>query len=443
MEASHEMAVLIKGPRRVGKTEIQKQLIWYLIKEKHVDPKKVLYLSFDDVQIQAEKPGDRERFVQDILNAWAQILGWDSYDEIDCTAYCFFDEVQAVNGWANLLKNRIERNPKIRVVLSGSAAHSIFDKALKILLGRVTSEKLTTFSFREYLAKNDIIKTELLDGIYKAQLTFEKELSITKLSESLQKILWGFNHEIFRKHLTGYLKDGGFPQMWKIDADNTIEKAHFIDENYVKKVTLEDLMLLQQIKKPELYERFLRHLFARPGQEYNQNKAAGELGTTVVTLSEGIKLLEQTDLLIFVEKFSHKAEPLKRKNLKIYPIDLMLNFAITKTTPNLADDNTKGLIAETLVAQAIYRLRGLSNMAYLKSDAVNKTGEIDFYIRSDTHDCPIEVKYQNSINTRDVAFLRDVIKEKGLPGGILITPQSWEIHQNVYNIPLWAFMLIS
>ena len=82
-------------------------------------------------------------------------------------------------------------------------------------------------------------------------------------------------------------------------------------------------------------------------------------------------------------------------------------------------------------------------MAYLKSDAVNKTGEIDFYIRSDTHDCPIEVKYQNSINTRDVAFLRDVIKEKGLPGGILITPQSWEIHQNVYNIPLWAFMLIS
>ncbi len=443
MEASHEMAVLIKGPRRVGKTEIQKQLIWYLIKEKKIDPKKVLYLSFDDVQIQAEKPSNRERFVQDILNTWAQVLGWNSYDEIDTTAYCFFDEVQAVSGWANLLKNRIERNPKVRIVLSGSAAHSIFDKALKILLGRVTSEKLTTFSFREYLAKNNIIKNDLLAEVYKTQLNFEKELSISKLSNSLQKILSGFTHDIFRKHVTGYLKDGGFPQIWKIDADNIIEKAHFIDENYVKKVTLEDLMLLQQIKKPELYERFLRHLFSRPGQEYNQNKAAGELGTTVTTLSEGIKLLEQTDLLIFVEKFSHKAEPLRRKNLKIYPIDLMLNFATTKMIPNLADDNSKGVIAETLTAQAIYRLRGLSNLAYLKSDAVNNTGEIDFYLRSDTHDCPIEIKYKNSINAADVDFLRDVIKEKSLPGGILITPQSWDLHQNVYNIPLWAFLLIS
>ena len=49
MFADHEMAVLIKGPRRVGKTEIQKQLIWDLIKNNHVPPSHVLYLTLDDV----------------------------------------------------------------------------------------------------------------------------------------------------------------------------------------------------------------------------------------------------------------------------------------------------------------------------------------------------------------------------------------------------------
>ncbi len=443
MEASRKMAVLIKGPRRVGKTEIQKQLIWYLIRERKIDPKKVLYLSFDDVQIQSERPGNRERFVQAILNQWAQMLGWDTYDEIDTDAYCFFDEVQVVDGWANLIKNRVERNPKIRIVLSGSAAHSIFEKSLKILLGRVISEKLPTFSFREFLEKNDLIERNILETLYTIQLEFERDLSVEKLFANLKNLLSSLRHDTFHSHVARYLREGGFPQLWKIESDNVIEKAHFIDENYVKKVTLEDLMLLQQIKKPELYERLLRHLFARPGQEYNQNKVASVLGTTAVTLADGMHLLEQTDLLIFVEKFSHKAEPLKRRNIKIYPTDLMLTFATTKTIPTLDNDDTKGAVAESLVAQTISRLRGIGNIAYMQTEAFKKAGEVDFYIRADNHDCPIEVKYQHHIRSEDTAFLRNLIGERALSGGLLITPESWEIHQKIFTIPLWAWMLVS
>ena len=81
-----------------GKTEIQKQIIWDLIKEEKTDPKQILYLSFDDVQIQSEKPEQRARFVQNILDSWAKGLGFNAYDEIRGKAYCFFDEVQSVKG---------------------------------------------------------------------------------------------------------------------------------------------------------------------------------------------------------------------------------------------------------------------------------------------------------------------------------------------------------
>ncbi|MBI5411623.1 AAA family ATPase [Candidatus Peregrinibacteria bacterium] len=101
----HKMAILIKGPRRVGKTEIQKQLIVDLI-ERDISPQKILYLSLDDAQIQAENPKDRWRIVNDLLNQWATLSGVNSFDEINTPSFCFLDEVQAVDNWAQLVKIR-------------------------------------------------------------------------------------------------------------------------------------------------------------------------------------------------------------------------------------------------------------------------------------------------------------------------------------------------
>lgn len=459
MKAKHGMAVLIKGPRRVGKTEIQKQLIWDLIRVKKVDSRRVLYLTFDDILIQSEKPERRAHLIQNLLNTWAKTLSEETYDEIRGEAFCFFDEVQAVENWAHLIKNRVERNPNVKIVLSGSAAHSIFERSLKILLGRVVAEKLSTFSFREYLQKVNVEERNkpdrpFFERLQEIQQSFESDLSAPKLSENLQALfrewpLRDYNGPACKHWLEGYLEVGGFPQLWKIDKENdlnefaSIEKAQFIDENYVKKVTLEDLMLLQQIKKPELYERLLRHLFARPGQEYNQNKVASDLGTTAVTLAEAMKLLEQTDLLIFVEKFSQKAVPLKRKNLKIYPVDLSLTYATTKKKPSLESQENKGFVAESLVAQTLFRLKSLSNIAYMQSQAFGRSGEIDFYLRSDLQDCPIEVKYQNNLNQDDYRFIRNIVLEQKLQGALFVNQDRWGVEQGVYSIPLWAFALIA
>ncbi|MDD5252022.1 MAG: AAA family ATPase [Patescibacteria group bacterium] len=444
LHAKHGMAVLIKGPRRVGKTEIQKQLINDLVRVRHVTPKNILYLTFDDAQILSEKPENHVKIVQAILDAWAKMLDFENYDSVTEPSYCFFDEVQAVEGWAHLIKNRVERNSHIRVVLSGSAAHSIFEKALKILMGRVMPVKLTTFSFREYMEKNVALPSRTASDARKIQSDFEGDLNPRRLHDGLLQIAENLDGLQFRRYITDFLDNGGFPQLWQLEKEG-VERALFIDENYVRKVTLEDLLLLQKINKPELYERLLRHLFARPGHEYNQNKVASYLGTTTVTLSGAMRLLEQTELLIFAEKFSAKAEPLKLRNVKIYPIDMMLTFAMTKISPSLEAQTDKGVVAESLVAQTIARLRGLNSLGFMQSKSRDgaSLGEIDFYLRSDNHDCPLEVKYQQTIRAEDVALLREIIAKKGLSGGLLITPESWRVEGGIHNIPLWAFMLLA
>lgn len=442
MYAKHGMAVLIKGPRRVGKTEIQKQLIWDLIKVRGVEPKRVLYLSFDDVQVLAERPEDRARVIQNVLDAWAGLLGATSFDRIEGPAYCFFDEVQAVDAWANLVKNRVERNPNVRIVLSGSAAHSIFEKALRVLMGRVIDVRLTTFSFREFLERLGRSERSVLDAVRKAQRDFERALNPVALHASLRKATEQCDGGEYRRHITEFLNNGGFPQLWPMRPAG-LERAQFVDENYVKKVTLEDLMLLQNIKKPEMYQRLMRYLFARPGSEHSQNKVAMKLGTTSVTLAEAMRLLEQTDLFVFVERFSQKAAPLKLRNVKIYPIDMMLTFAMTKIVPSLEVPTEKGAIAESLVAQVIARLQSLSTVAFMQSENIKHPGEIDFYLRADLRDCPIEVKYQPVIRTEDTSMLRRVIGDKKLAGGILIGVDGWGVNGAVYSIPLWAWMLLA
>jgi len=442
LHAKHGMAVLIKGPRRVGKTEIQKQLIWDLIRVRNVEAKRVLYLSFDDVQILSERQSDRALLVQDTLDTWAHLLGAESFDRIQGPAYCFFDEVQAVDDWAHLIKNRVERNKNVRIVLSGSAAHSIFDKALRTLMGRVIDVRLTTFSFREFLERRGSLDEETSAALREAQGAFERTLDAASLHAALSAATAKLDGLAYRGHITEFLNTGGFPQLWQM-GEKIIERAQFVDENYVKKVTLEDLMLLQQIKKPEMYQRLMRYLFARPGAEFAQNKVATTLGTTSVTLAEAMRLLGQTDLFIFVERFSQKAAPLKLRDIKVYPIDMMLTFAMTKIAPSLDAPTEKGAIAKSLAAQVMARFQTLSAIAFMKSENVQHPGEIDFYLRADLHDCPIEVKYQPEIRAEDTAMLRRIIAEKRLPGGILIGVDGWNVNGAVYSIPLWAWMLLA
>src|SRR3989338_6643802 len=107
-----------------------------------------------------------------------------------------------------------------------------------------------------------------------------------------------------------YATAGGFPQLWGMRG--AAERASFVDHQFVERVTLEDLRLVKEIRRPEIFHQFLRYAFARTGQEYNLEELASLIHTTRVTLTEALPLLLQTELIRKVERFTCKpgASPL-------------------------------------------------------------------------------------------------------------------------------------
>ncbi len=99
------------------------------------------------------------------------------------------------------------------MALSGSAAHAIFQKSLEILMGRVAPVEITTFSFREFLAKNNITDSSLHASLLGIQKDFENSLSPSLLHSRLKSDLGSLNPKAFRIYITDFLQAGGFPQI--------------------------------------------------------------------------------------------------------------------------------------------------------------------------------------------------------------------------------------
>ena len=126
LDANIAPIVVVRGPRQIGKTTAQFQLIQDLLEE-GVDPRRILRVQFDDL-------GTLTKLREPIL----RISDWferriapkrfNTLAQAGATAYLFFDEVQNVDRWDAQLKSLVD-NASVKVVVTGSSA-------LRIELGR-------------------------------------------------------------------------------------------------------------------------------------------------------------------------------------------------------------------------------------------------------------------------------------------------------------------
>ena len=124
-EANHGLALLINGPRRVGKTTIINQVICCLIEDKKVPANRILFFSLDDPIIQQLPQKDQGTLFEALLAQWAQVAG-TALRTSPNVLYCFLDEVQRLPRWELYIKRYIDLRYPIRFIISGSASHTIF-----------------------------------------------------------------------------------------------------------------------------------------------------------------------------------------------------------------------------------------------------------------------------------------------------------------------------
>ena len=102
-------AVLLSGPRRVGKTTILRQIAVDLV-ERGEDPKSVLYLSLDHPLLKLVS-------LRDILALYHETL----YREGQGVTL-LLDEIQYSSGWETEVKLLVDHQPHYRIIATGSAS---------------------------------------------------------------------------------------------------------------------------------------------------------------------------------------------------------------------------------------------------------------------------------------------------------------------------------
>ena len=143
-EKTIKRAVVLMGPRRVGKTVMIFHTIQHLLAS-GLDPKNICYLS-------VETPIYTNIGLEQVFQYCRTAVQSDSMEGF----YLFFDEIQYLKGWEVHLKSLVDSYRASKFIASGSAAAALKLKSAESGAGRFTEFLLPPLSFHEYIDMRDL-----------------------------------------------------------------------------------------------------------------------------------------------------------------------------------------------------------------------------------------------------------------------------------------------
>jgi len=278
-------AVIVIGPRQVGKTTLVRQLTQNL-------NKKTLWLTGDDPETRS--------LLDNISLARLQIL-------LGQNEVVVVDEAQRFTNAGLMLKLITDHLPQVQLFATGSSSLDIAAQTKESLTGRKIEFNLYPLSFAEmcdhhgYLTEHSLLEQRMLYGYYPEVVLQDQTRA--------QKIL-------------GDLSDG---LMYK------------------------DLLTLDQIKKPSLLLKLLQALALQVGNEVRYLEVAQTIGADPLTVERYTDLLEASFVLFKLPSLSRNARNEIKKGRKIYFYDNGIRNAILKNFSPLALRNDTGALWENFL----------------------------------------------------------------------------------------------
>lgn len=138
LEPNLRRAVVLLGPRRVGKTILIRHLIADLL-ERGVSAQRVVYVEMDHPLLHGQSLDTLIRQIEEAAPGG------------EGTRYLFFDEIQSHKDWEKHLKPLVDHRADLRILVSGSAAAALKRQSTESGAGRFTDFLLPPLTFSEYL----------------------------------------------------------------------------------------------------------------------------------------------------------------------------------------------------------------------------------------------------------------------------------------------------
>ncbi|MBM4334115.1 MAG: ATP-binding protein [Deltaproteobacteria bacterium] len=420
-------ATVLRGPRRVGKTVLMRQLIESLLTE-GINPARILYVPFDELPtlLGLKEP------VLDISRWYEKEILKHTFNEFaqkEGPSYLFLDEVQNLANWAPQIKNLVD-NHDLRAVVTGSSSLRI-ESGRDSLAGRITTLDLGPLFLREIagLRFGEDIKA------FWAENTFERlstEDFWFNAIEHGQK-----TKEIRLRSFKAFSDRGAYPMAHERADIPWEELADNLNETVIKRAIQHDLRMGPRGQKrdekllEEVFRLCCRYTGQAPGPpafvpEIQQALSANVGWNRILNY---LRFLDRTMLIRLIQPLELRLK--KRKSppkiclcdhalragwlQEIVPLDI----EGLQANPHLTD--LAGHLAESVLG---YFFASIPSLDIAHFPARGSEPEVDFILTVGTRRIPIEVKYRRRIDPHDDtrglrAFLERTVYNA--PFGLLVT----------------------
>jgi len=293
--------------------------------------------------LNADEAATRQRLTDPTINDLRNITG--TYKIV------VIDEIQRIKNAGLLLKLMVDNLNNTQIIATGSSALGISDRIFEPLTGRFFLFHLYPFALSE---------------LYPAHSPFEVE-----------------------KELPFHLVYGNYPEVsLKRDLAEPILK------NLSHQYLFKDILIWNNVRKPELLDKLLQLLAFQVGSEVSINELATILRIKSETVVNYIDLLEKSFVIFRLRSYtSNKRNELKKKS-KIYFWDNGVRNAIIDEFKDISIRNDIGQLFENLIISERIKMNLWKN-SNIKSyfwRNLNKS-EVDYVEESHRNLSAFEIKW--------------------------------------------------
>lgn len=368
-ETEIKRALVLMGPRRVGKTVMMFHSIQKLIEE-NIDPKKIFFIGIDN-------PIYMHLGLEDILLMAKEAVFLDSF----AGCFVFFNEIQYLKDWERHLKVLVDLYPTTKFIVSGSAAAPLRLQSSESGAGRFTDFMLPPLTFHEY------IHLKGLSHLMHSKTIVYNGNEVPFFTTHDNKTL---NNEFFH-----YLNYGGYPEVVfseKIQSD----MGRYVKNDIIDKVLLRDLPSLYGIKDVQELNSFFSYLAYNTGNEFSLEKLAKDSGIQKEIIKKYLEYFEAAFLIKVIHKIDANAKKFKRiTNFKVYLTNPSLRTALF--SPIQETDVETGNMVETAIFSQWMHRENL-DLKYARWKMGRSEGEVDIVLIDDKLFKPqwcVEIKWSN------------------------------------------------
>lgn len=420
-------STVLRGPRRVGKTVLLRQLMEELLAQ-GIQPQRILYVPFDEIPS-----------LRGVADPILTIARWFEFFKLDAsfnesarsgrTAYILLDEVQNLDAWAPQVKHLVDNND-VRLLVTGSSSLRI-EAGRDSLAGRVTTVDLGPLLLREIAG--------LRSGFDEPPFWIDNGPESTASVEFWHEaVVHGRRFaEVRKEAFRAFSERGAYPIAQERRDVPWPEMAGYLNETIIQRAIQHDLRMGPRGQKrdekllEEVFRLCCRYAGQTPGQAAFvpeiQQALAGNIGWTRIL--SYLRFLDGTLLIRLIQPLELR---LKRRKSppKVCLSDHSLRASwLQEIVPLDADGlasqphlmDLAGRLAESTLG---YYLASIPNLDVAHFPARGAEPEVDFVITIGTRRIPVEVKYRRRIDAHeDTRGLRAFLEKTvyNAPFGLLIT----------------------